>query len=687
MIIEEKTMLSMNSSQELWTLLGGREEYEQVVDVNEDENFEMLINDSNMVYRVLALDTEYILEPVVEAWGSILSYNILNEEEVFVFDFGSEVYVWNGRNSTNDIKKYGMLLAKQLFESGYDYTKCVLTPLKSQYSQVTEEELDSKYIKSIEGRPSWAILGRVSQNVETILFKGKFPDWPSESTTPSLKKLSYSKSNEFYKKTKKNSSPINRNTIAVLKYDYIDPKVLLSKAIYEENPVNLVLESTNIGRGRNWYDVIERRGYNVLTDRVQVWKISNNELIDCDNKKFGEFYRNETYTILWKYKLVPTGFKTLKGGMSQYQVTTGRDRQALFFWHGKHSKRNDKGALTLLTMGLGDKTLNSMPHVLVFEEKEIAAFCQLFNGSMIVFDNNKEIDVDEWKMFLIRGAEIEEENHLVEVKLSLENLRSMTSVLIVNSERIIIWNGCKSSEIYRKKIRLCAEKLIKNHQTTFNFTEKLAIEEVEEGGEKESLKNIFFSRLGQDLGSRHCYYNSLVSVKQNQNDAFTPRLFQMVTLYGKFEAKEILNPLRSDNTCAFPFCQFHLYEEKQPALFLFDINETLYIWQGWSDNIQASVDDKDIMTEMNSDITATVSTKIRFNHSRKYALETAINYWNTKYSNNKPFNGYIVYAGLEPIEFINLFPYWETNEHAKICNLNVSFKNSLIFCYLIKITN
>ena len=226
----------------------------------------------------------------------------------------------------------------------------------------------------------------MSQNVETILFKGKFPDWPSESTTPSLKKLSYSKSNEFSsrKETLRENPSINRNTItaaAVLNYDYIDPKILLGKAVYEENPVNLVLESTNISRGRHWFDAVETRGYNVVTDQVQVWKISNSELIDCDSKTFGEFCRTETYTILWKYKLVPTRFRTLKGGMSQYQVTTRRD----FFWHGRNSKRNEKGALTLLNMSLGDKTLNSMPHVLVFEEKEIATFCQLFNGSMIVF--------------------------------------------------------------------------------------------------------------------------------------------------------------------------------------------------------------------------------------------------------------------------------------------------------------
>ena len=634
-----------------------------MLSLDEDEDYEMLINDSNMVYRVTANDNlEYSLEPVLESWGSVLTYNMLSEDEVYVFDFGSEVYAWNGRNSSTEIKKYGMLLAKQLFDSGYDYTKCVLNPIRGQYAQKFTNSDETKHEnRSDEGRPSWAILGRMSQNVESILFKGKFYDWPSESTSPTLKKLSYSKSsNEFTRQTKKQSTPL-------LKYESIEPNFLLSRKVYEENPVNLVLESTNIGRGRNWFDPIERRGYNVVTDHVQLWKISNNELILCDTETFGEFYRNETYVVLWKYKLVPTGFRTLKGGMSQYQVTTGRDRQALFFWHGRNSKRNEKGASTLLTMGLGDKSLNSMPHALVFEEKEIAAFCQLFNGSMVILDNNnQQIDNEAWKMFLIRGCEIEEENHLIEVKLSLENLRSASSVLFVNANKIIIWNGCIVNELNRNFARLCASKLIKSHNKTFTFTQNLvSIEEEEEGVESECFRQIFASR-SQHLDARGNYYNSLL---KREIVMQTPRLYHMFTTYGKFEAKEVLNPLRSEHTCAFPFCQFNLYDEKQPSLFLLDANEEVYVWQGWLDNTPLPADDRELMT---NDMNATVSTKLRFNESRKCAFETAINYWNSKYSNMKPFKGFIVYAGLEPIEFINLFPYWEINETARMCNLNVT---------------
>lgn len=695
-IIEEKNCLpdamSVNA-ETFWSLLGGFKNYQQVTSINEDEEFEMLISDTNMVYRVIDDFNDhrtnenhddsaenYALYPLTQYWGCVLSYNMLDEDHVYVFDFGSEVYVWNGRNAGVYEKKYGMLLAKQLFDSGYDYTNCILTPVKCQYNYRNNFNESNIYVDEFfksTSRPSWTLLGRVSQNVETILFKEKFYDWPSESTSPSLKKLAYSKStdcNLSAKKTNlKHQSSLYNSPIKTISYEPINAKILLDKRIYEENPVNLILENTNIGRGRHWYDVSERRGFDVLTDNIKIWRIENNELVEQDETTFGELYSNETYLIKWKYKLVPVGFRTLKGELSQHQSATGRDRQALFFWHGINSSQNEKGASALLTLGLGDKSVSSMPHVLVYEQKEIAAFCQLFSGSLIIFKSKNLADDfnTKWKMFLLRGAEIEEENHLIEIDTNLGNLRSKTSLILANKDKILVWHGCYSPECTRNAIISCARKLIKNHQLKFQFSDRVVIEEVEEGFESDEFIDIFL-QFQQNLRTlRHQYYYSLLSLKSNtMSNSYqicTPRLFNMYCLFGKFEAKETLNPLRSDKTCTYPFYQFNLDEEKQPALFLFDNTEELYIWQGW-------LDKSDDAITVASEINSTNTVKMRYNESRKCALQTAINYWNVKYADeNKPFKGYIVYAGLEPIEFRNLFPIWHTNEIAKSCNLNVSF--------------
>lgn len=65
------------------------------------------------------------------------------------------------------------------------------------------------------------------------------------------------------------------------------------------------------------------------------------------------------------------------------------------------------------------------------------------------------------------------------------------------------------------------------------------------------------------------------------------------------------------------------------------------------------------------------TTKLRYNKNRRCAMETAIKYWKQKHP-SREFKGYIVYAGLEPKEFTEIFPFWEVNENARDCNLNVN---------------
>ena len=60
--------------------------------------------------------------------------------QVFVFDFGSELYIWQGKTVTPAQRKIGLKLAEQLWEKGYDYSSCdvnPLCPLKSKYRQPT----------------------------------------------------------------------------------------------------------------------------------------------------------------------------------------------------------------------------------------------------------------------------------------------------------------------------------------------------------------------------------------------------------------------------------------------------------------------------------------------------------------------------------------------------------------------
>lgn len=181
-----------------------------------------------------------------------------------------------------------------------------------------------------------------------------------------------------------------------------------------------------------------------------------------------------------------------------------------------------------------------------------------------------------------------------------------------------------------------------------------------------------------------CKISSLFSflVRTNPKLFATMRIFHLSSLHGPFVAQELLYPLRSsDHISPFPFTQSDLYELHQPALCLIDGQSELYIWQGWND-----LSDDELGVQLsNANLLAGGPRDIRFTTERRCALRTAIDYWQSNNSRgvligkekdvffsvaktgsstiDVPCS--IVYAGLEPVDFINLFPKWSVHSKAR----------------------
>lgn len=58
-----------------------------------------------------------------------LSLPPLSPFQVLVFDFGSEVYVWHGKEVTLAQRKVAFQLAKHLWNGTFDYANCDINPL------------------------------------------------------------------------------------------------------------------------------------------------------------------------------------------------------------------------------------------------------------------------------------------------------------------------------------------------------------------------------------------------------------------------------------------------------------------------------------------------------------------------------------------------------------------------------
>ena len=142
-------------------------------DPDSDDFYETAMVASNKVFEVQG----DALSPVNQAWGQSPKVELLQPEKVLVFDFGSEVYFWAGKRASPNDKKKGLILLKELWEEEFDYSDCDINPV--------DPSPDNQIMKG--NRPEWGLCGKITENVETILFKEKFADWPDTAQQSRIK--------------------------------------------------------------------------------------------------------------------------------------------------------------------------------------------------------------------------------------------------------------------------------------------------------------------------------------------------------------------------------------------------------------------------------------------------------------------------------------------------------------------
>ncbi|KAG5306405.1 SVIL protein, partial [Pseudoatta argentina] len=193
-----------------------------------------------------------------------------------------------------------------------------------------------------------------------------------------------------------------------------------------------------------------------------------------------------------------------------------------------------------------------------------------------------------------------------------------------------------------------ANKLKENRPEEIGLSNKnnIEIREVQEGMEPEEFSNAL------DGINKKLYW--LLETAEIQD--YTPKLYHLSSVSKKFHATEILCPYRADLPTPFPFSQDDLYQANQPALFLLDDKNVIWIWQGWW---------PDSETEDQSG-----SKTVRWQAERRAAMKIAIRYWReTRNAQTTNLPIYLIWAGLEPLQFINLFPEWTYRDD--VAELNI----------------
>jgi len=351
------------------------------------------------------------------------------------------------------------------------------------------------------GKPDWTPITRVVEGAESPVFQANFFQW----TPP--KKVDF-------------SAGASTGVAKTAEQKAIDVGAMQKRQAQAETPVD-------DGSGT-----------------VKIWRIENMEKAEVEESQYGQFYGGDSYIILYTYQ---------KGGAEEYII---------YFWLGRESSQDEKGAAALLTKALDDELQDRPVQCRVVQGKEPTHFRQLFKGKMVIhaggkasgFKNTKETDnydEDGVSLYHVKGSD-PLNTVAVQVEEKAKSLNSGDCFVLLTPSTMYSWFGNGANESEQETAKSIAELLKTRPPMPEGSTRDVVV--VKEGEEPEA----FWTAIGGK--------GEYPKMREGEEPPRDPRLFQCTNMTGVFTVEEVPN-----------FTQEDLIDDD---VMLLDMYTTVFVWVG-----------------------------------------------------------------------------------------------------------
>jgi len=501
-----------------------------------------------------------------------LSCDSLNDGDVFILDLGLKLYQWNGKEANKYEKFKGLEVITKIKdeERGGKAEIIVLESGKTDKVDEFWKPLGGhKAIKSAEAGGSDDIkeakvlqlyraddgLNLVAENklekamLDThgifLVFNGtEVFVWVGKGVDKDKKKKYLEYATAFLKHQKlPNTFPISRinesgETPAFkAQFHQFDPIKVVSVEEAKKGPEK-ASDTSELYKRRARDD--EKALAATTEGKVELWRIENFQKVAVPKEQYGQFFMGDSYILLFTY------------------LVRGKEKHIIYFWQGRDSSNDEKGASALLTKQMDDDLKGEASQVRVVQGKEPNHFLALFKGKMIVhsgghasaFKNRKDNEsysTEETALYHIRGTSVLN-TRAVAVPHVAASLNSGDCFVLVAPGHAYIWQGAGANNEEKSHASAVAHVLQHGRQLT----------EVHEGSEP----GAFWDALGGQ--------GEYPKTKTLEGGHHEPRLFQVHDHSGGVRVEEI-----------FDFTQDDLINED---VMLLDTFDEVFVWIGHESN-------------------------------------------------------------------------------------------------------